>query len=198
LPKAPGARGPGEGGHQTPAALASLEEWARAQRNVKLSTACKEFGRMSPDAGGLELPGPTGERNVYSLAPRDAVLCLAGDDTDRLVQLSAVLAVRSHAIWPMQGKALLDTLPADVRARVTLVSEPLSSPVPFDAVLLHGTQAWLHEVQKTLARRKGPVISVERLGEGDVGIPLERLVVERSLSINTAAAGGNASLMTLG
>jgi RHH-type transcriptional regulator, proline utilization regulon repressor / proline dehydrogenase / delta 1-pyrroline-5-carboxylate dehydrogenase len=29
-------------------------------------------------------------------------------------------------------------------------------------------------------------------------VPLERLVVERSLSINTAAAGGNASLMTLG
>jgi len=30
-----------------------------------------------------------------------------------------------------------------------------------------------------------------------MAIPLERLVVERSLSINTAAAGGNASLMTM-
>jgi RHH-type proline utilization regulon transcriptional repressor/proline dehydrogenase/delta 1-pyrroline-5-carboxylate dehydrogenase len=29
-------------------------------------------------------------------------------------------------------------------------------------------------------------------------VPVERLVVERSLSINTAAAGGNASLMTIG
>jgi len=27
---------------------------------------------------------------------------------------------------------------------------------------------------------------------------LQRLVIERSLSINTAAAGGNASLMTIG
>jgi RHH-type proline utilization regulon transcriptional repressor/proline dehydrogenase/delta 1-pyrroline-5-carboxylate dehydrogenase len=29
-------------------------------------------------------------------------------------------------------------------------------------------------------------------------VALERLVVERALSINTAAAGGNASLMTIG
>ena len=27
---------------------------------------------------------------------------------------------------------------------------------------------------------------------------VERLVIERSLSVNTAAAGGNASLMTIG
>jgi delta 1-pyrroline-5-carboxylate dehydrogenase len=27
---------------------------------------------------------------------------------------------------------------------------------------------------------------------------LERLLIERSLSVNTAAAGGNASLMTIG
>ena len=33
---------------------------------------------------------------------------------------------------------------------------------------------------------------------GDHAIALERLVHERSLSINTAAAGGNATLMTIG
>jgi RHH-type proline utilization regulon transcriptional repressor/proline dehydrogenase/delta 1-pyrroline-5-carboxylate dehydrogenase len=31
----------------------------------------------------------------------------------------------------------------------------------------------------------------------DGSVPLERLVIERSLSVNTAAAGGNASLMTI-
>ena len=31
----------------------------------------------------------------------------------------------------------------------------------------------------------------------DEQIPLERLVIERAISVNTAAAGGNASLMTL-
>ena len=47
------------------------------------------------------------------------------------------------------------------------------------------------------ARRAGPVVSVERLAPGDPAVPLERLVVERSVSINTAAAGGNASLMAM-
>lgn len=47
------------------------------------------------------------------------------------------------------------------------------------------------------ARHEGPVVSVERLAPGDPAVPLERLVVERSVSINTAAAGGNASLMAM-
>ena len=34
-------------------------------------------------------------------------------------------------------------------------------------------------------------------GEGGRSWPLERLVVERASSVNTAAAGGNASLMTI-
>jgi RHH-type proline utilization regulon transcriptional repressor/proline dehydrogenase/delta 1-pyrroline-5-carboxylate dehydrogenase len=41
------------------------------------------------------------------------------------------------------------------------------------------------------------VVSVERLAPGDPAAHLERLVVERSVSINTAAAGGNASLMAM-
>ncbi len=32
---------------------------------------------------------------------------------------------------------------------------------------------------------------------GNTAVPLARLVSERSISTNTAAAGGNASLMTL-
>jgi len=40
-------------------------------------------------------------------------------------------------------------------------------------------------------------VGVTALPEGESGIPLERLVVERALSVNTAAAGGNASLMTM-
>jgi RHH-type proline utilization regulon transcriptional repressor/proline dehydrogenase/delta 1-pyrroline-5-carboxylate dehydrogenase len=68
---------------------------------------------------------------------------------------------------------------------------------PFDAVLLHGTPEELIAVQQVLAGREGPVVSVERLAPGDPAVPLERLVVERSVSINTAAAGGNASLMTM-
>jgi RHH-type proline utilization regulon transcriptional repressor/proline dehydrogenase/delta 1-pyrroline-5-carboxylate dehydrogenase len=41
------------------------------------------------------------------------------------------------------------------------------------------------------------VVNLTRLASGETAVPLERLVLERSVSVNTAAAGGNASLMTL-
>ena len=70
--------------------------------------------------------------------------------------------------------------------------------VSFDCVLLHGSLDELATVQQRLATRDGTVVSVERLAPGETDVPLERLVIERALSINTAAAGGNATLMTIG
>jgi RHH-type proline utilization regulon transcriptional repressor/proline dehydrogenase/delta 1-pyrroline-5-carboxylate dehydrogenase len=40
-----------------------------------------------------------------------------------------------------------------------------------------------------------PLVTAE---PDDAALPLERLLLERALSVNTAAAGGNASLMMLG
>jgi RHH-type proline utilization regulon transcriptional repressor/proline dehydrogenase/delta 1-pyrroline-5-carboxylate dehydrogenase len=51
---------------------------------------------------------------------------------------------------------------------------------------------------RRLAERAGPIVGVVALEPGCHDIPLERLLVERAFSINTAAAGGNASLMTIG
>ena len=48
-----------------------------------------------------------------------------------------------------------------------------------------------------LAARPGPIVGVDGLRPGETAIALERLVIERALSVNTAAAGGNATLMTL-
>ncbi|EGH49399.1 trifunctional transcriptional regulator/proline dehydrogenase/pyrroline-5-carboxylate dehydrogenase [Pseudomonas syringae pv. pisi str. 1704B] len=42
------------------------------------------------------------------------------------------------------------------------------------------------------------IVGVNGLSHGETNVPLERLVIERALSVNTAAAGGNASLMTIG
>jgi RHH-type proline utilization regulon transcriptional repressor/proline dehydrogenase/delta 1-pyrroline-5-carboxylate dehydrogenase len=39
---------------------------------------------------------------------------------------------------------------------------------------------------------------MQGLAPGETAIALESLLLERSLSVNTAAAGGNASLMTIG
>lgn len=40
--------------------------------------------------------GPTGERNTWTLLPRERVLCIADDEQDALTQLAAVLAVGSQ------------------------------------------------------------------------------------------------------
>ncbi len=45
---------------------------------------------------------------------------------------------------------------------------------------------------------RSAIVGVHGLNKGETDIALERLLVERALSVNTAAAGGNASLMTIG
>ena len=62
----------------------------------------------------------------------------------------------------------------------------------------HGASADVPGLLRALAERPGPIVGLVTLAPGDAALPLERLLIERSLSINTAAAGGNASLMTIG
>jgi RHH-type proline utilization regulon transcriptional repressor/proline dehydrogenase/delta 1-pyrroline-5-carboxylate dehydrogenase len=65
-------------------------------------------------------------------------------------------------------------------------------------VLQHGSATQLQASCEALALRPGAIVSVQGLVPGEADIALDRLVLERSLSVNTAAAGGNASLMTIG
>ena len=53
-------------------------------------------------------------------------------------------------------------------------------------------------VGEALTTRPGPIVTLTALPPSDTAIPLERLLNERAVSVNTAAAGGNASLMTMG
>ncbi len=181
-------------------ALRSLLEWAAGQNADfgSLPDVCLRFAGLARSGASVVLPGPTGERNVYSIIPRAHVLCLAGNDADRLVQLAAVLSVGSRAIWPSDAWDLLQRLPAEVQGHITLARDWSGPGVAYDCVLLHGLLEELADAQQRLAKRDGPVITVERLEPGEPDVPLERLVTERSLSINTAAAGGNASLTTIG
>jgi RHH-type proline utilization regulon transcriptional repressor/proline dehydrogenase/delta 1-pyrroline-5-carboxylate dehydrogenase len=177
-------------------ALAALAAWARDQGDAGLATACGRFAAESPVGPWRALAGPTGEANLYAVLPRERVLCLAATAGDRLLQLAAVLAVGSRALWPTDAAALAGRLPAGVRDRVDLVQDWRAPAAHFDAVLYAGSDDDLRSVLVALADRPGPIVQVARVLGGEVA--LERLVLERSLSVNTAAAGGNASLMTIG
>ena len=174
-------------------ALQALGAWAHAQGRETLARACADFAAQAPGRGPRVLPGPTGESNLYALQPREAVLCLAEHDDDRLLQLAAVLAVGGRALWPAAGAP---PLPATLQAHVQPIADWRTAA--FDAVLLHGDAARRREVLAQLAQRPGPLVGLQAYDPGDAAIALERLLVERSLSINTAAAGGNASLMAIG
>jgi RHH-type proline utilization regulon transcriptional repressor/proline dehydrogenase/delta 1-pyrroline-5-carboxylate dehydrogenase len=184
--------------HATPA-LQALHDWAAAQQRLPLAHACAQFAACNPAGLQATLSGPTGERNMYGVQARPRVLCLTGEhedaDTDRLVQLAAVLAVGARALWPTSAQALWQSLPPAVQAQVRMEVDALAAPA--DAALLHADAPTRLRVAQALAQRPRALISLTALPPGNDAIPLARLVSERSISTNTAAAGGNASLMTL-
>ncbi|MGL4435972.1 MAG: L-glutamate gamma-semialdehyde dehydrogenase, partial [Giesbergeria sp.] len=180
-----------------PTALKALQAWA-SQRHTACASACERMARLSPAHITQALPGPTGESNTYSILPRARVLCLAASDADRLTQRAAVLAAGGQALWPAECEALHQQLPEAVQEHVSLVAQWQAETVWFDAVLHHGDADAQRAICQAVAQRPGPIVGVTGLPEGATDIPLERLVHERSVSVNTAAAGGNASLMTIG
>ena len=158
----------------------------------------QQYGELSQSYTSHVLTGPTGERNTYTLLPRERVLCLAEERSDLLAQLAATLAVGSHALLPERQRELLAALPKEVQKRIATVADWTAIDAEFDAILHHGDSDQLREVSQQAAQRKGAIVSVHGLNKGETDIPLERLLIEHALSVNTAAAGGNASLMTIG
>jgi RHH-type proline utilization regulon transcriptional repressor/proline dehydrogenase/delta 1-pyrroline-5-carboxylate dehydrogenase len=180
------------------ATLQVLEDWARSQQNMALVQTCQRLAATTPSGVLRTLPGPTGENNSYQILPRERVLCLATQEADLLTQLASVLATGGQALWPVQHSALHARLPAALQERVALVAQWQADGVWLDAVLHHGDSDALRTACRAIATRSGPIVGVTGLPSGSTEVPLERLVLERSLSVNTAAAGGNASLMTIG
>ena len=157
--------------------LARLEGHAAAP-------ACRALLERSPFGAELVLPGPVGEQNLYSLRPRGAVLCVASDEAGLLLQVMAALATGNRAVVRRPRRvAALDGLVADGGDTGCVVALADAASLP--------------ALVAELAARDGTIVPVHRLDADDDTLPLEWLMHERSVSINTTAAGGNASLMTL-
>ena len=181
-------------------AFDALRGWAR-QSAPELALVCDRLAAFSPAGASVVLPGPTGERNSYGVLPREAVLCLADDDRDLMTQLAIVLSVGSRAVFPASDRAqrVMRMLPGEVsRSVATIPKDWKPGDGAFDAVLHHGTPAESIALQRRVAERGGPIVTVHAFAAGEESMPIERLLVERVVSVNTAAAGGNASLMTVG
>ncbi len=115
-----------------------------------------------------ELKGPVGERNTYSLRPKGTILCVAFD--------AARLQAQTDLVKATGNRPTIDATDPTIRA-----------------ALFAGSRGDLEALLATMAGRDGPVVPIYV-----EPYPREFLVDEVSLSDNTAAAGGNASLMAIG
>ncbi|QIC64322.1 trifunctional transcriptional regulator/proline dehydrogenase/L-glutamate gamma-semialdehyde dehydrogenase [Acinetobacter schindleri] len=146
----------------------------------------------------FSLQGPTGEENQYMILPRESILSLATNDADQIQQLLAILSVGSRPAVLADNTFILkhlQSMPAKVVKAIKVIKDMESSD--FEAVLHHGDASALIDLQQRIATRQGPIVGITHLSSGNYEIPVERFVIERAISINTAAAGGNASLMTM-
>jgi RHH-type proline utilization regulon transcriptional repressor/proline dehydrogenase/delta 1-pyrroline-5-carboxylate dehydrogenase len=137
------------------------------------------------------LPGPTGETNTLSLAPRGRVACLGPDEADLRAQIAA--AHRAGNVALLGQSATAARIAGAARGRVELVADALSPPP--DAVLI-ATERLAQSARTRLAESEGPIVPVV-VADGRGAYDASRLVVERTLTINTTASGGNASLLSL-
>ncbi|CZZ83570.1 bifunctional DNA-binding transcriptional regulator/proline dehydrogenase/pyrroline-5-carboxylate dehydrogenase [Enterobacter hormaechei] len=178
--------------------LDALIKWA--ENRPELRAIAQQYGELAQAGTQRLLPGPTGERNTWTLMPRERVLCVADNEQDALVQLAAATATGCEVLWPEDAlhRDLAKQLPKAVSARIRFAKADALLTQPFDAVIYHGDSDQLRELCEQVAARSGAIVSVQGFARGETNLLLERLYVERSLSVNTAAAGGNASLMTIG
>ena len=174
----------------------AFAQWAE-QKEPAIAALFARYRVQAQSYTSHLLSGPTGERNSYTLLPRACVLGLGEERLDLLAQLAASLAVGSRVLWLEQQQALRNELPVAVQQRIACIADWTAADAGFDAILHHGDSDQLRAVSQQAARRPGAIIGVHGLGRGDSDIPLERLLIEHALSVNTAAAGGNANLMTI-
>jgi RHH-type proline utilization regulon transcriptional repressor/proline dehydrogenase/delta 1-pyrroline-5-carboxylate dehydrogenase len=152
----------------------------------------------------LTLPGPTGEANTYRLEPRGTVLCVAATQDGVRAQWAAVQATGNRALFVDNdaARAFVQGMEATQRDRITLITDEEIDTADYQAVLFEGDSDALRVLGRRVAARPGPIVPVQGLSTDAAtqgqGYVLDRLVAERSISVNTAAAGGNASLMTIG
>ncbi|TSE34870.1 Bifunctional protein PutA [Tepidimonas fonticaldi] len=128
------------------------------------------------------LRGPTGQRDTWALGPRHHVLCVARDAAKRRAMADVVRALGGQPLELADG--------APVEAALAAL------PAAPEVAWFDGDAAQLVALQRALAARPGPVVPVVT-GAPDAAQPPAGLLTERSVSVNTAAAGGNATLMAL-
>jgi len=188
----------------TDAALNDFAKWLGNRGTNELAQAARETGSTSALGLNIELPGPVGERNLYALHARGRILLAPQTETGLYRQLTAALATGNEAVIDEASglRGVLKDLPASVASRVVWTKD-WQADAPFAGALVEGEGERLIEINKKLAALPGPLVLTQaatsaQLAQNADCYCLSWLLEEVSTSINTTAAGGNASLMAIG
>ncbi|BEV46823.1 hypothetical protein CRBSH125_30060 [Afipia carboxidovorans] len=185
----------------------TLRDYATWLSGKGLSAEAKaaiEIGGHAALGFHTELPGPVGERNLYALHPRGRILLVPATEAGLRRQTAVTLATGNQlvidAVSEFQNK--LQGLPASVAARVSWTSD-WQADGPFAGALIEGDAARVLAVNQRIAALPGPLVLVQSATTEEIACDPDAycvnwLLEEVSTSINTAAAGGNASLMAIG
>ncbi|MGI5308993.1 bifunctional proline dehydrogenase/L-glutamate gamma-semialdehyde dehydrogenase PutA [Rheinheimera sp. WS51] len=156
------------------------------------------------------LPGPTGESNQLVLDPRGTV-ALIRDETSSfqywLLAIITALATGNAVITAVEEQDLLEAeacikalvqagMPVNLVAAVRIdCLTTLLAHVDLAGAMVEVSSAVKPLCAELLASREGAILPLITAPPGQR--LLQRLVTEKTITINTTAAGGNASLMTM-
>ncbi|MBI0026579.1 trifunctional transcriptional regulator/proline dehydrogenase/L-glutamate gamma-semialdehyde dehydrogenase [Bartonella sp. M0187] len=182
----------------------SFVDWLQKNGDSSDAAFAKSLNGKSPLGVSVNLPGPVGESNVYSLHSRGKILLFSQTKSGLYRQLATTLATGNIAVIDAACKLQnsLSDLPEQLIRNVEW-SENLNADGPYAGALIEGDENNILEKQKIIAALSGPIIltqaaTSEELASAELPYNLGYLSEEVSTSVNTAAAGGNASLMTIG
>jgi RHH-type proline utilization regulon transcriptional repressor/proline dehydrogenase/delta 1-pyrroline-5-carboxylate dehydrogenase len=166
-------------------------DWLESQGETGSAGTARRYAQISAPGMEVTLPGPVGERNLYALRPRGRVLMVPATRAGLYEQMAAVLATGNS------GTVRSMPLPRGLPPRVA-DAFPATTNERYAAALVEGGSAAVARTVATFARLPGPIVSVHAARTDEpLAYQTDWLLEEVSTSINTTAAGGNASLMMI-
>jgi RHH-type proline utilization regulon transcriptional repressor/proline dehydrogenase/delta 1-pyrroline-5-carboxylate dehydrogenase len=191
------------------AAHAAQVCWAHAERNDICQQLTRQLGLAAFDKSVLtqfrtlvdcqSLPGPTGEDNRLTLHPRGVLVCIGTGDVKILCKQilmavtsgNAAIAVVPDGIKPIfdsMYKMITAALPSSLVGIIREQDIISFIELPVAGFMLEGNER--QYIAGLVARRKGAILPILSIFDD-----AERFYHERTVSIDTTAAGGNASLL---
>ncbi|MFK0161657.1 trifunctional transcriptional regulator/proline dehydrogenase/L-glutamate gamma-semialdehyde dehydrogenase [Rhizobium sp. NPDC090279] len=178
--------------------------WLESKGAADAAKQARAVAARSSLGFNTELQGPVGELNLYALHPRGRILLAPQTALGLHVQIAAGLETGNSIIIDAASglQDELRNLPAQVANRISW-SKDWAADGPFAGALIEGNAERVQQAIKVISAIPGPLVltqaaSSEEIAKNADAYCLNWLLEEVTTSINTAAAGGNASLMTIG